>query len=179
MTKKEFAVLISSLAAAYPSVNISNATVTLYFNELKDLEFFISETVIRKIIATSKFYPSIAEIREEYSKLSNPETAVTLMDATKILTDTLRFYGRRKPVEAMEYIKSKSDVLYKIVKSIGFINICNSDLNMLQHELARLFKQASGDLRNEALLSKEVSNKILKIKNDLEQSAIRIEMQEC
>ncbi len=55
--------LITILAAAYPRVTLSEATVELYSRMLADLDFANAQAAVVQHIATNPHFPSVAEIR--------------------------------------------------------------------------------------------------------------------
>ena len=67
MTKQEASKLVAALFAAYPSMKSASGTGPLYERMLLDLrEAKTATTAIKRIIESSKFWPSVAEIRDAY-----------------------------------------------------------------------------------------------------------------
>lgn len=65
MTQGESLKCMSILAASYPRQALDEATLTTYATMLADLEFDAVQEAVKRIICTSKWFPSIAEIRAE------------------------------------------------------------------------------------------------------------------
>jgi hypothetical protein len=63
MTGKQVAALVAVLKAAYPRMVIDADTLRVYGLALQDLDHEQAQAAILSIIATEKFFPSIAEIR--------------------------------------------------------------------------------------------------------------------
>ncbi len=63
MTPAECAKILSLLTAAYPRFEVSDGTIAVYTECLADSEF--GETRLRalQLIRTSKFFPTVAELR--------------------------------------------------------------------------------------------------------------------
>ena len=64
MTKPEAIKLIAVLRAAYPNQDITEETVELYAAMLADLDFSIAQESLQRHIATSRFFPTVAELRD-------------------------------------------------------------------------------------------------------------------
>ena len=69
MTKKEAAKIVAFLAAAYQNARVSVETSEVYENLLQDLDFETAKRACARLISTSKFLPTIAEIREAATDL--------------------------------------------------------------------------------------------------------------
>jgi hypothetical protein len=65
MTRPETVKLMAVLGAAYPRQEVNEGTAKLYCELLADLPYNVAETVIKRMIATCKYFPTIAEIRHE------------------------------------------------------------------------------------------------------------------
>ncbi len=63
MTKSEARQLVAVLFAAYQQANIREKTLEVYETMLADLEFHPTQQAIMRLVATSKWLPTIAEIR--------------------------------------------------------------------------------------------------------------------
>jgi len=70
VTPAEAAKSVAVLAAAYPNARSSSATFQVYEEMLADLDFDLVKRAISRLVCTSKFLPTIAEIREASADLS-------------------------------------------------------------------------------------------------------------
>lgn len=64
MTELQGKKLVASLIAAYPTSKITDDSAAVYTRMLLDLDYETASAAIARLVATSKFPPSIAEIRE-------------------------------------------------------------------------------------------------------------------
>lgn len=64
MAASEIAKIVGELVAAHPRMQIGPETVALYCTALDDLEPEAVQWAARRLIQTSKFFPTVAEIRE-------------------------------------------------------------------------------------------------------------------
>lgn len=64
MMDYESAEVVAMLIAAFPSWKPSHATTLVYQSELEDLDYSVAKASVRHLIRTSRFCPTIAELRE-------------------------------------------------------------------------------------------------------------------
>jgi hypothetical protein len=64
MRKSEANEIVTMLLAAYPHFTPSEQTPAVYELMMQDLDYSQTKAAVTRIICTSKFFPSIAEIRE-------------------------------------------------------------------------------------------------------------------
>lgn len=123
MTPSEIDELLMMLVAAYPNMKVTDATTKLYEVTLADLDEGLARRAVIRIITTSKFPPTIAEIREACS-LQSAGPVRSGADAYGVLMEAVRRHGRCYGEPAPEF----SDPL--IAKCIGvwgsWNDLCNS-----------------------------------------------------
>lgn len=73
MTNNEAAKVIATLTAAYPRMEMSEETSKLYARFLQDLEYPKAQAAVVRLIANSKFFPTVAEIREAAFRVEQPD----------------------------------------------------------------------------------------------------------
>jgi hypothetical protein len=64
MNKQEVAQILAVCSAAYPHVTVTKETALVYSDLLADVDFEVAQRAVRRVIASSQFFPSIAAIRE-------------------------------------------------------------------------------------------------------------------
>jgi len=122
MTKKEVSTLLAWAAANFPGMQEKDLrpTAALWEKMLSDMPYSLAESALMKIIATSKFFPTVAEIRQAAEQLkgeslpSADQAWLEVMEAIK----SVGSYGI--PVFSHEAIKNA-------VSTIGWTNICRSE----------------------------------------------------
>lgn len=72
MNEKEAVSLVAMLMAAYPRVEVPKATIGVYQKLLSDLDLCAAKCAITRHIASSQYFPSIAEIRGAALAFSRP-----------------------------------------------------------------------------------------------------------
>jgi hypothetical protein len=71
MTKAEVSKLVAVLMACYPAMQFPPGTIAAYEQFLGELELERAQAAVAKIVRTSKFMPSIAEVVAAYESLSD------------------------------------------------------------------------------------------------------------
>lgn len=125
MDKKEFALFAAALKTYYPRESLlpNNQAMELWYRQLHDIPYHVAEAALNKWVATQKWSPSIAEIRET-------ATSVQLGDIPdwgegwEQVMQAIRKYGSYRIPEAME---SLDPITRQCVERIGFRNICMSE----------------------------------------------------
>lgn len=125
INKKEFAIFASALRTYYPKENIlPNAqAMELWFKQLSDIPYNVAEVTLNKWVATNKWSPSIADIREQATGITQGE-AKEWGDAWREVVRAIEYYGSWREKEALE---SLDETTRKVVKQLGFRNLCFSE----------------------------------------------------
>lgn len=127
MTRKEFAKFCMALKTFYSRENLlpNNEAIELWYGQLQDIPFELAEAVLNKWVATNKWSPSIAEIREMAAEIKEgPNINREWGDGWQQVISAVRRYGRYNVESAMN---SFDEITRKCVENIGFLNICQSE----------------------------------------------------
>lgn len=125
MDKKEFALFASALRTYYIKENLlpNSQAMELWFRQLMDIPYPVAEATLNKWVATNKWSPSIAEIRELAAEIQNgklPDWGEAWEETCKAISR----YGYYRPKEALA---SLSPLTRKTVERLGFTNLCLSE----------------------------------------------------
>ena len=125
MNKKEFAIFASALRTYYPKENIlpNEQALQLWFNQLNDIPYDVAEVTLNKWVATNKWSPSIADIREQATDITQG-AGKDWGDAWQDVLRAIRLYG---PYEELKALESLDETTRKVVKRLGFRNLCFSE----------------------------------------------------
>jgi hypothetical protein len=132
MTQKETAYLLSILRAAYPrfyydvSPDDLKISVDTWTVMLSDTSLEIATVALQRLIATSKFPPTIAEMRESISAVIHP-TMPDSGDAWGEVVSAISKYGYYRPEEALA---SMREPVRLAVKCMGWRELCMSENGM-------------------------------------------------
>lgn len=125
MTKQEFGLFVMALKTYFPREKLlpNEQAVELWYRQLQDLDYKIAETALNEWVATEKWSPSIADIRELAARIRFGEVP-DWGDGWRNTMKAIRMYGYYRPEEAME---SLDDLTRETVKRLGFQNLCLSE----------------------------------------------------
>ena len=126
MDKKEFSTFAMALRTYYPKEQLlpNQQAMELWYQEVQDIPYEVATAGLRKWVATNKWSPSIAEIREMASSVMNGAIPDWSESWEKVCT-ALRKFGRNRAIEGME---SLDEITRETVKRIGgFTYLCNSE----------------------------------------------------
>lgn len=125
INKKEFALFVSALKTYYPREKLlpNEQAIELWFRQLQDIPYKVAEVALNKWVATNKWSPSIADLREAATALTEGEPK-EWGEAWEEVYRSLGKYGSYREREALD---SFDDVTRETVKRIGYRNICWSE----------------------------------------------------
>lgn len=125
MNKQEFARLAMVIKTAYPKDNLipTKEAMSIWYQMLSDIPYNIAEVALQKWISTSKWAPTIADIRE-YSSGVSTGTELTWGEAWHEVTTAISKYGYMNEDKAMQ---SLSPLARKTAQTIGYQILCTSE----------------------------------------------------
>ena len=125
MTKDEFRVLAKGLKAVYTQPNFlpDAEAIQIWYELLKDLDYATANIAIQKHMVSSKYPPTIADIREQATEVSYGQ-APLWSDGWEQVLRAMRLYGSYRLQEALD---SMDDLTRKAVKRLGFKELCMSE----------------------------------------------------
>jgi len=132
MTHKETATLLGILSAAYPRfyANMTHASIAeaveVWAVMLSDVSFDTAKLALQRLIATNKFPPSIAEMRESIAAIIYtplPDSG----DAWGEVIAAIREYGYYRQSEALA---SMREPVRMAVQRMGWRELCMSENDM-------------------------------------------------
>lgn len=125
MDKKEFAMFAAALKTYYPKENLlpNTQAMELWFRQLEDIPFQIAEITLNKWVATNKWSPTIADIREQAASVKTGDKPLWSDGWEEVLRAISKF-GSYRETEALQ---SMTETTRQAVKRLGFRNICMSE----------------------------------------------------
>jgi len=162
MTKKEVIQILGVLGAAYPNMAVSEKTVDIWAELLKDIPFEVAKVVVKKHILENTYPPSIADIRRNVFEIMTPKTEqLTAAEAWGEVMSAIRNYGYYREAEALASMSEKTK---KVVQYIGWKDICLSEqLDVIRGQFRMMYEQLQERERKEALLPPDLKNEIQQI----------------
>lgn len=163
MTAEEFLKAMKILVLAYDKEMPQEQLNAWYPFFAKD-DYTVFKKSVTRIISTNKFFPSIAELKEEIARVANPPLQGNADDAWESVLLAVRKYGYYNPKEAMESLNPMTQRTVRLLG--GFQRICVSeDGDWLRKNFKALYEEASGhaqrvaQITNGALTNEELATK--------------------
>lgn len=170
MDKAEFAVIAELLKRAYGAERVlpDKGMMDVWYGFLKDFDCPVMQAAATEYIATNKFPPTIAELREIATGVT-ARTPLPWDAAWGSVLKAIRQFGHYQELEALE---SMDTVTRMIVRRMGFQNIClaenieteRANFRMAYENEAKFQRRENllpGTLKNEKLeLSKKYVEKL-------------------
>lgn len=120
MTKSEVAELVAVLSASYPAAPMSERTTMAYESMLADLECAAANAAVARLVQTSKWLPTIAEIRAAaYELAAGPRRL-----AGEAWGDVLSEIRRTGSYGVPRFVDARTA---ECVRLMGWRNLCLSE----------------------------------------------------
>lgn len=159
MEKREFALFASALKTYYPKENLlpNDQAMELWYRQLKDIPYQIAELTLNKWVATNKWSPSIADIREQAAAVKVGEKPLWSDGWEEVLRAISKFGSYRES----EALQSMTETTRQAVKRLGFRNICLSEnIAADRANFRMIFEQITERQHKEKQLSVNLTNLI-------------------
>lgn len=166
MDKREFSMLAMAMRTYYPKENIlpNQQAMELWFNQLQDIPYNIAELALNKWVATNKWSPTIADIRESMADVSEGEIDDWGKGWEQVLM-AVRKFGMYRVEEAME---SLDDLPREAVKRLGFKEICLSEnINQDRANFRMIYEQLAERKKKDAQIPLQVRQAIGAIQGNM------------
>lgn len=125
MSFEQFKVLVKGLKSAYTRENFlpDEYSVKVWYKALMDIPYEVANAAAQEHIMTSKYAPSIAEIRTLAVQIVNGK-AQTWGESWEKACKAIQKYGAWNEKKALE---SLDPLTRRAVESIGFQDLCSSE----------------------------------------------------
>jgi len=150
------AAILKQLFAAYPNTAISEATVAMYLRMLQDIPPAQLQLAVDQAVATSKFPPTVAELRDVLRNLQTPDKP-SWIEGWEEVTRQLSKVGRYGKPEF------SSELTARVVKSLGWRAMCDcpvEDLGIYRAQFRDAFNAYQGKEDSQAKLLPHVRQAI-------------------
>jgi hypothetical protein len=156
--------LFKRLFAAYPNTQIADETMGVYVENLIDIPLGELQVIIKQAIATHKFLPTVAEIRDMRHGLQHFEQ-LTYVEAWDTVVKEIRRIGSYGAPQFQDPITAR------VVKSMGWRELCMSENPGIDRAQFR-------DMYNALLSRQERDQKLLPQARDYVQNRGMISMRQ-
>lgn len=120
MTKAQTIEVVAILVASFPDAKWGEATCRAYEAALSDLDYELAASAVKRIVATAKYRPAIAEIREAAAVTAIGERR-TGADAWGDVVRAIRYVG------SYGAPKFEDPITARAVEALGWRNLCLGD----------------------------------------------------
>jgi hypothetical protein len=156
MNREEFATWTMALKTYYPKENLlpNNQAMELWYKQLQDIPYDVAETALNKWVATNKWSPSIADIREAYVSVAAGDYPLAGEEWDKVMQAICK-YGSYNPAEALA---SLNPITANTVRQIGgFRQLCFSENIVADRaNFYRIYDRNVERARQQALISPQL-----------------------
>ena len=102
--------LLTAARKAFPHTTVDGETIALYVRELSDLSFIEVQAAIAKLIKSSNFFPTIAEIRRAAASIVERATGKEKPTAGEAWGEAMKYAKARGPYDSRPYEFSCDEV---------------------------------------------------------------------
>lgn len=153
--EKLFINLMKGLKSAYTAPNFlpDDKSVQVWYAMLKDIPQDVLNVAVQRHIMTSKYPPTIAELREACAEISMEN----IDDWTKAWSNVLDVVSKYGIANGVEGFKQLDSVTQEAVKRVGYWDICNSENIAIERASFRAaYEQIVARKKSEAIISGKV-----------------------
>ncbi len=160
MTPSEVGKLVQFAFANYPHLQEkdSGQVAELWNAALSDIPFELAKAALVKVLTTSRYFPTVADIREAavYLTTGRPMTAD---EAWGLVTEAIRHYGYYREREALASLPP--DVA-AVVRRFGWQEICScEEPDVIRGQFRRAWEANASQAREMAVLPAPIREMIL------------------
>lgn len=143
MDKQEFAKFAMALKTYYPKEGLlpNQQAMELWFRQLEDIPYQLAEIALNKWVATNKWSPTIADIREAVASVSYGEKPLWSDGWEQVLT-AIKKYGSYNPAAALA---SMDKITADTVRRLGYVDLCRSENIMADRANFRMIFEQLAD----------------------------------
>jgi len=142
--------ILAMLVAAFPQAKIEAATLAVYREALADVPDDILRAAALAVISRSRFFPTVAEIREEATKLAAPGCPSPIEAWTEVLGQIAAVHYDGRPVFSHPLIA-------KVAEGMGWRCIClHDDAAVARGQFLRQYQAECERAQRDALLLPQV-----------------------
>lgn len=128
MTKQEFLAIAKGMKTMYASQHFmeDNTALEMWYKLLSDLDARLVSAAVQQHICTSRFPPTVADIREACSKVTVTPRKDWLEGWHEIVK-CIGTYGYYRPQEALKALRAFDETTGRVAEMLGWQNLCMSE----------------------------------------------------
>jgi len=163
LTREEIVNVLAVLKANYSGAlkdmtrQEAEGKINLWITMFADTDKEIMNLAIQKIIATSKYFPTVAEVRETIAEISTGYV-IDGGAAWGEVISAIRNYGQYRETKALE---SMSEMTRTVVQRMGWHNLCMSeDMEIDRAHFLKIYQAEEKRQKQKNSLPLEIQQKI-------------------
>lgn len=135
MTEQEFLKIMTFMSVAY-SKEVDAEQTSVWYTFFRDDDYDRCRMAVKQLCVTSKFFPSIAEIKAAMAE--NDTQQLTADQAWEQVQKAISRYGYYQAEEAMKSLPETTQ--YAVVQLGGFQRVCSSESgDWLRKDFAKIY----------------------------------------
>lgn len=166
MTREEFGRLAAAIKTYYSKedVLVNDHAMELWYQQLKDLDYKISSIALSKWVATNKWSPTIADLRETYAGIRYGEP-MSWSEGWDRTVKAIKKYGYMRETEALE---SLDETTREVVKRLGYFSLCASEnLSADRANFRMVFEQIAQKRKTDELIPSGIKKLVKQMTKDM------------
>lgn len=167
MTKQEFGRLVAVIRGVYRDDKFlaNNESAQVWYELLKDIDYERAKAAVMKHSLTSKWTPTIAELREQAADIQTDKKDWSAGWLEVMFA--VRRYGYMDEVGALN---SMSPLTREVTKRLGWKQICESGtdgLTALRANFRMIYEQKQNDIKQEKQLPEGFREAVKQLNNSM------------
>lgn len=167
MTREEFLALAKAMQTTYQRNNFLKEpeAVAIWYNLLSDIPYPVASVALQRYMMTSKWPPTIADIREEAMKVSQPEM-IDSGEAWELVIKAVRKFGYYDQQGALN---SLPPLVREAAERFGFRELCDcnvENINTARAQFMRIYDQLVNRQRQDAVLPIAMHEEIARLRDN-------------
>lgn len=162
MTFDEFKILAKGMKSVYTRDNFlpDAESIKIWFSLLKDIPYEVLNVAIQKYMMTNKFAPTIADLRELASEVTQGQIS-DWGDGWEQVLRAIREYGM---YDVRAALNSMDDITRKCVERLGFREICMStNIAVERANFRTLYETLANRQKEDSKLSLSIKTKLAQL----------------
>jgi len=163
MQRIDFGKIMAVLNSSYKTQPLAKETLEIWYRSLSDIDYTLAQKAVEKILLTSKFYPTIAEIRETCLSLIEGKK-VTGLEAWGIFRKYINLYST---AENYEKLKQDHPDIYALVHAVGGRELLSGNADFVRPEFERMYNEHRDTLKKEKMLPAGFTQDVEKLRGTI------------
>ena len=152
MNKSETMKLLQIITVAYPATKmiVDDLTIDIWYEMLSDMSYAIVMAATKRMLATQKFPPTIADIRESVANaVQDAKDEPTAGEAWRLVRKAIGKFGSYQPTEARAWLGEKTWHAVEMIGGWQYICLSEDGVDIQSAQFERRYKVAREQEKNQ------------------------------